>query len=691
MAAGEQHFHYYKVINAFIGLIAFSLSLPQESFSAPLSYNGSIRYYEDQGGNSQESNSHNLTYDQHQELSPVISLSESLRFSKSWTQGSGGQESYFPQIMLTANNYLFSWILSASMNELRSDTNAATSKRSWDSFWYSRWDQPYLPTIRFNLGQDVNENDVNPSTLDSRSFRTGFGLDWSTLYGKLSCGATYNRDLDKIVQRTSINDNYFLLYNSSKSFWNNKLNLSFSQKVNIQHRKTKYSQPGSVIKELLNPITVVQTLYQNDSTPLTGALSDQPVLMDGIIDISSINSIPGETINLGIKINTQLVDRLYVYTLQDLSTNSSSFSWDLYSSVDGTTWNLERQAVNFVYTAKHFEIEVPSLQKMYLKVVSQQALATAIDITELKAYQSISVSSGILPIYDYSYDYDNYITNLGVSYNVSQNTSFLYNVSYEIGSPSTGQNFSRRAQSANVNMKNSSNLNTRITIGEFLQKFEKDPSTLARNYGITFLYQLIPTVYYNFGFDRNESYLDGEKKSTSQNYVLGVNAALYRDLDSGLEFRYNTNVNEDDDSSSDSYSTVLRLTARLKPNITSNLSINNTSAAGGDNAETSSFGTKFDATWRASDILSLQVEASQQWASGQDSSKFRFTCDVAPSSKTQVSFAYRVDETNTIAQYVTSSFRWLITDQLSLVTSYNYSDNGKTYRYGLDANLQVSF
>ena len=503
LAAGEQNFHYYQVINIFIILLLLFLSSPKESCCAPLSYNGSIRYNEDQDGQSQQSNTQSLTYNQNQELSPVISLNESFRFSKSWAQGSGSRESYTPQVMLAANNYLFNLVMSASINEQRSDTSAGTIRKSWESFWSSRWDKPYLPTISLNLGQDVVEAGENPTTVENRSLRTGFGLDWGMQYSKLSCGYTHNNDFNKINQRNDIYDNYSLLFNSSKAFLQNKLNVSFSQKLNKQHRETTYKSGGNEDRIRTNPVTIEQTLYQNDSTPLNGTLSDQHTLMDGILDKSSINIVYGETINLGIKVSTQLVDRLDVYTLQDLSASSSSFTWDLYSSDDGTTWNIVKYAVNFIYTSNHFEIAIPSLQKAYLKVVSQQILGTAIDITELKAYQLIAIVSGIDPKFEY--DYDNYVTNLGVNYNISQNASFSYNISYEIGRPSTGQNFTRRAHSANINMKNSSQLDSRINIGEFLQKFEKDSSTLSRNYGASLSYKPISTIYINVGVDRNES------------------------------------------------------------------------------------------------------------------------------------------------------------------------------------------
>ena len=73
--------------------------------------------------------------------------------------------------------------------------------------------------------------------------------------------------------------------------------------------------------------------------------------------------------NLGVMVDFQQVDMIYLVTEDDISSYADNFGWDLYSSSNGVDWTLEEPDLLFVYDTQEqrFEFEVESQVHRYLK------------------------------------------------------------------------------------------------------------------------------------------------------------------------------------------------------------------------------------------------------------------------------------------------------------------------------------
>jgi hypothetical protein len=172
--------------------------------------------------------------------------------------------------------------------------------------------------------------------------------------------------------------------------------------------------------------------------------------------------------------------------------------------------------------------------------------------------------------------------------------------------------------------------------------------------------------------------------------MLSANAGLYRDLDSAFEFRYNNNKNVDAITESSNYLTSFNLSARVNPNVTSNFSMQYNAGSGGS-TNNDSTAIKFDINWRVSDRMSFQTQARQQWTGGVDPMQFRMACDFAPTSKTQISMSYDLDEGNVTVHNTTASLRWHISNKISWSFNTTYRDNSDLYQYYIDSIISASF
>ena len=656
---------------------------------APLSYSGTAIYSNNQEGQSQESIHQNLTFGMSQELTTLLVLNENLRYSNIWSDGSNTREYYSPQIRLSNNNDLFSWDISASINQSNQSSGPGSTMQTVESFWSSQWKKPYIPSLTLNFGQDVNEDNVHPHMLNTKTLRTGLGSDWDIWIGNLSCNYSYTDKINKIIQTEDIADNLSILFSGSRSYFANKIHFSYSQKYNEQHQQREMSNVDKVGNEGYYPFIPMQALYQNDSTPENGILIEQGSLIDGKTTDSSVIFTPGQTINLGVKVNALRVDRISVYTLQDLTASKDLFKWDLYSSADGSIWTLENSLLSSTYTSMHFEITVPGAQKTYLKIVAlNPPLAIPIDITEIQVFRFDSSSVSSL---SYETSYKNYLTSLGVGINFTQNLSMMYNISYETGKPSNGQYFNQRMQSANLNWLPVKNLTTRLNAGEMLQEYEANPTMLSRSYGVALTYPPLPTLDINIGAERSETFIGGNKNITGQGYNFSANAALYRDLDSGFEFRYNKVTNENTQLTNDNWSSMLGLTARLNPKLTSVFSVNYNYSSG-DTSDNQSISMNIDVNWRISDIMYIQSNIGQQWdLNGDGINRLRLSYDLAPTSTTQLSLTYYAENTQNLTQTSSASIRWMIINNLSMSLNCSYFDNETIYNYYVNIALGLSF
>lgn len=163
--------------------------------------------------------------------------------------------------------------------------------------------------------------------------------------------------------------------------------------------------------------TITESSSDLDTTPEEGALSPNPLLKDRDTLTNAFSSVEGfaapwVNLNIGIRINSVAVDRLYLYTSNNVVYHgdnnpfssaydegfiadarprpSTAFTdWGIYTSDDGLNWTCLSEEIEFSYDypTNCFELKFPRLKSNYIKiVVSYLDNSDAIYFTEIEAY-----------------------------------------------------------------------------------------------------------------------------------------------------------------------------------------------------------------------------------------------------------------------------------------------------------------
>ena len=313
--------------------------------------------------------------------------------------------------------------------------------------WLTLRDTTYNGAVGYNLQrQSVNTSGLPGVTLNQESYNANLnwrptGLPWTQL--RYTRTNTYDDDrsilnrvedflwvkpeyinggLDVYYAGTYLNTDDKIL-NFTSTQWSNEGRLAYSQNyldgqisltTDNRVRYTEIETTTAGRGQVNLPAIPIQGLSSapND-TPLNGILASNPALIDGNQTVSIggdgnlvVGSAPLSARNVGLDFSSVVeLNSLRVWvtvtdasgTVVDLPQNiAAMFSWDIYTSTDNLNWRFHATVAPapFGPFLTRFEVNFPSVQTRYIKVVTRPLLSTSlsttnvrqISITELEAF-----------------------------------------------------------------------------------------------------------------------------------------------------------------------------------------------------------------------------------------------------------------------------------------------------------------
>jgi len=522
---------------------------------------------------------------------------------------------------------------------------------------------------------------------------TDNSLKWSEFIAKWELDSFeayysyYTQLRDDFVEQSNYDEKkHFGRIDYSRGFFANRLNLSFSGQVT--NSTTDISAEGDTVAIRVG---LSQALAGIDPTPQSGNLPTTPGLIDGNTNSSVFTITPLEVANLAIKADFQPISTIYVYTSQLdplLAAETSSLSWDLYSSTDGVNW--QREAINPATTydedRSRFQVSIGGLQRIYLKlVVTGWPLSLAIPVTEIEAFNNQTSSEDT---YAETQEYDRTLTDLNLRYTPSTNTSLSYSLVWDDSDYTIGNDRTRLFQTGNVRWRYNQYLIPSFTVNNTTTENSAIADNSQRSYAFTVQSIFLPTLETNVGITRNENSNDDVLESTNDSFHFNLIAALYPNLDTTLDINTIFNRNEEDDSSNENLGLRWTLTARLRPNLLVDFIAEHGSTEVGftEIADTDQSGgrTTLNVNWRPSDLLSIMANASQgygdEW-SNYESYRLDTNFSLIRTSKTQFTIGHRITSTeDDTINSLNANWSWNISEFLTMQSIANYlitqEDNG---------------
>ncbi|MBU0682461.1 MAG: hypothetical protein KKD73_13670 [Proteobacteria bacterium] len=585
-----------------------------------------------------------LTYtlDLKQEVTEAMSLQESMRYSSGWREEYDTQ-SVDPSMRFGISNDLFVFELFGSASQQRNTISADQKRASWEAVWASSWEKRFWPNLRTTYGEDFQEDDNSPRLTDSENKNESVALDWDFELFKTYFNYNRNKYNNIATDRQSDSTSNFARLEADHSLWQNRLTFGFANQFS-ENREKSTTALGTTSSALIRQ-SLSQVLHGLDVAPLTittaGELNAVAALHDG--DLTTASSVATNGIDvpsphsIAMKTDFKIIDEIYLYTAVDRAAVAASFTFALYTSDNGSNWQLSTNSLPFSYNSaeKRFEFPIPALNNLWLKLVITSSPLTTVDFTEIEAYQRVTgVDKAELTSTSSSM-----ITDLNLGARLTDTLTLTYNLSFENGEYGSGVEYDRSSQAGHLTWQTLAALTTTVGVNESKSQNGDADESSSRSYTLNMDAIPLDTVDVNMGLTRSEEYEGSERQSVNHNVGLFTTAALYPDLDASVDLNYGWIKQEDTDLTTRNYHTILTLTARLVPSVTADLTTDYQHTLGDDGSETT--GADLSINWRASDMLSMHVSGNKEWlGSDSQSEGASVSLSLAPTDTTQFSMNY---------------------------------------------------
>ncbi len=253
------------------------------------------------------------------------------------------------------------------------------------------------PTILFRFEERKKYDHLSIHETDTRSELYDTSADYT--YKWLNFRARYSDDtVDNFVadtmQTTTTKEG---TVDFRKSFWSNRL--SSSGNYRWTERETERVTRELDFRFRTDPRDRDTGLYDRDTTPIIDSLTNTPLLKDDDISTSTgINigtGVNNDFQNIGAELTSpEEVEEIWIYTNIEYDDNTNNpVQWNVYSSGDGTTWNLiEANATSeYIESEKRFEISFTPTTADFFKVVNTtKASVSDLYVTEIKLFGYIT-------------------------------------------------------------------------------------------------------------------------------------------------------------------------------------------------------------------------------------------------------------------------------------------------------------
>ncbi len=656
-----------------------------------LSYTGIYGYSEDMNGRFLQQTNHSANLAMEQDLTWAMNLSEDLRYSQSYQERGLYREDINPAARLGVNNDLFAVSLAASQSENRVEGKDPVFSRSTQADINSTWKGRWLPSLHVGVGSDRDYTDSDPRTSDRQIDHINTNADW----GMGGIGLYYDflakKDKDRVAGSEYDFVSHLARFTANRTFWRDRLSFGFSHSYNFSSsdNANTATSAGLVFQKLV----LSQALSGVDTTPLTGALGNNPGLNDGNRNNAALSvTVPGQGYNIVARVDLQTVDYLYLYTTSDLSSLLSSFSWRLYTSPNGSNWTqvtLNSSSVTFNPQNLRFEVPAGGLSAVYVKVVLDYALASPLPaFTEIEAYDVTVAAAGSQ--LKNTTDITTNQTSLSLGLRASENVKLSYSLSLYKKEYDPGRDSENRSQTGSANWHPNRYFDSTVTVGDSWRRESGQLDNSSRIYGLQLGSSILDTLDLNSSGSYTDNWRGEVKVSRNQHYTFDLTAQLYPDLRGLYSLTHDITETVATGAEDKSLAQTLEFSSDLTPRLASTVSgryLEVDNPAG----KTTTYVSGLSFAWHPGDLLSFTLQGTRTWHPGYiESQVLSVGANSKTSVNTQLDLTYILTKKNTTSQSGTVSFRWNLTRWLYWQNSGVYQTTAVN-RFMFNSRLTANF
>ncbi|MDH3360406.1 MAG: hypothetical protein OEL55_05990, partial [Desulfobulbaceae bacterium] len=552
----------------------------------------------------------------------AITISGALGYNKGWQEHSGSNSSRQSSTGLKITNDIFTARINGAAGFQMPNKKDDSKSIGWNSSLTSNISKKFWPSLRVNFGQTTNTNDAEPQTSDSKSKRAGLATGIDLILGQVAYRYNTSTSTNNLTGTGTNKKRQTASFSTGHSFWNNRISIGFSQGYSQSTTSTtRYIQPTGMVDL---PIRVTVATSAIDNTPLFDPLPPTPALADEDLATTALTINNGDIINIGFSSDEPTANRIYLYINPSIiidAADAANLRFSLYKSSidDGNTWTQVATTLTPTFDDENHRYILDynfDFNTTIFKLVATNWPTAAVPLTEL---QIISRQPGAsIPLED-TQKRSNSSSNFNTTILLSKNVPLNYSFSITSSKNPAGVKSTTRTQAGNLNLH--WNLNKycqpSINMNTSSSKSNANATRSNRSIGLSINSSPLPTVHANLGTTHNENLLNDVKIGTVDRYNFSLGATLYPDLTTALSFNRSESRSTQNDASSNTMSSSFGLTARLSSKLTTSFVTNynrsSTASASGESTGKTSKGVSLAMNIRPSDILSLRLNASQQW------------------------------------------------------------------------------
>jgi len=572
-----------------------------------------------------------------------------------------------PSGSLGVMNDIFTADLSGSYTQNKIESLNETDTYTWEATLGSGWLSQRWPRLSLYYGGNGSETGMTTARpIGYSEIHYGLNLDWDLQrLGKLYYGYLNSHDEDSIIKSQKDTTSHFGRLETDGKFWQDRLIIKLIQSYNnaAEDYSARIPEDGNLPQDLN-----LQTYAILDPRPWDPGfvyheltLELNPELLN--LQTVAITLAPDQSWHMGVsgifEGGSQQVNQLRVYVddpFAELNTNQAALQWDLYASIDNTSWDPVARDVlaNYNSTDQRFEINIPELDRPYdfLKlVVSNRSDRVADEVTvtifALKAFRFLLGVPGSLVTS--SSDSNGYNANVNMMLRMTRTLTFTttseYN-SYESSSSSKRLAFTGNLRWIPIPMFAPS-----VGLNEIRRESSDSPDVIDRTYIITLPFNPLPTLNFTLSSSQLETYNGDRRTLLRNNYNLNTIAILFPDLNATLGVTYSkvSNLKFDDTvTGKNTLTGTLGLLARINSKLTADFTYN---AEKSEKIEISSSRTRYNSSlnlvYRPSDYIYTRLITTKYWTGeSPDSIDFKMDVGLVRSYKTQIDLFYRFLESD---------------------------------------------
>lgn len=616
----------------------------------------------------------NYTLNLNQEVTEVVSLEESIRYTRKWQQARDS-EGLHPSLQFGLANDLFALNIFYYANEQRYTDQANTSQRNGEINWRSSWDKRFVPQLRTSFGKDNIDDDESPHLLKTEKETRSAGIDWDLEVLQAYYNYQWYERRDFADRSTRQTANHFGRVEAAHNFWQDRLRLGFSQQYTENQGRSIYAVDPSGIVHIQQ--TISQLLHGLDATPLVtapGDLTPAPLLHDGdLVTTSGIftNGLDSPPHNFALRVDFSTIDRIYLYTTTDVSAQAAVFVFALYASDDGSNWQLLNANVSSTYSGsnRRFELDTSgNSSQRWLKIVITTSSLQQIDYTEMEVYELASSTSSSLTLDTTS---TSSVTDTNIAVQLSQRSTLSYSLNLNQGEYPSGDDFRRLNQLGELKWLNDI-ISAALSMSQARDRTGSRPESMNFHYNGSMGFTPLSTVNVNWGLGRTERYEGDLRQSVEHEVTLYSTLMPYPDLDATLDLIYRDTSYDQGGRGLDDYSANVIVTARLVPTLTADWKYDYRYLEG--DLTTQNYGSDLILNWRPTDMFSMMTTGKSHWQDGISiSDGFLVRATVAPVPPVQFSVSYTYEHTTEVINKYTTYVSWALGRYFTLQTDADYS------------------